>query len=124
MIPKADENGERLDAVQWEDSAEYNRETVIPNDDSWHLEFRDASGQYALAMCMEITDTQNNRHISTIRTVDWGYGSRDLILDHPNLRVIAENGTWCQVVDDATGECGFMMKKFLLDGSNVIGQEG
>ena len=91
MIPKADENGERLDAVQWEDSAEYNRETVIPNDDSWHLEFRDASGQYALAMCMEITDTQNNRHISTIRTVDWGYGSRDLILDHPNLRVIAEN---------------------------------
>lgn len=40
------------------------------------------------------------------------------------LRVIAENDTWCQVVDDATGECGFMMKKFLLDVSNVIGQEG
>ena len=40
------------------------------------------------------------------------------------LRVIAENGTWCQVVDDATGECGFMMKKFLLDASNVIAQEG
>ena len=40
------------------------------------------------------------------------------------LHVIAENATWCQVVDEATGECGFMMKKFLLDGSNVIGQEG
>ena len=40
------------------------------------------------------------------------------------LRVIAENGTWCQVVDDATGECGFMMKKFLLDATDVIGQEG
>ena len=40
------------------------------------------------------------------------------------LRVIAENGTWCQVVDDATGECGFMMKKFLLDANNVVGQEG
>ena len=40
------------------------------------------------------------------------------------LRVIAENATWCQVVDDATGECGFMMKKFLLEGANVIGQEG
>ena len=40
------------------------------------------------------------------------------------LRVIAENGTWCQVVDEATGECGFMMKKFLLDATNVIGQEG
>ena len=40
------------------------------------------------------------------------------------LHVIAENANWCQVVDEATGECGFMMKKFLLDGSNVIGQEG
>ena len=40
------------------------------------------------------------------------------------LRVIAENGTWCQVIDEATGESGFMMKKFLLDGTNVIGQEG
>lgn len=40
------------------------------------------------------------------------------------LRVIAENATWCQVVDDATGECGFMMKKFLLDANNVVGQEG
>ena len=40
------------------------------------------------------------------------------------LRVIAENGTWCQVVDEATGECGFMMKKYLLDGTNVIGQDG
>ena len=40
------------------------------------------------------------------------------------LRVIAENGTWCQVVDDATGECGFMMKKFLLEGVNAAGQEG
>ena len=40
------------------------------------------------------------------------------------LHVIAENADWCQVVDEATGECGFMMKKFLLDGSNVIGQEG
>ena len=29
------------------------------------------------------------------------------------LHVIAENGTWCQVIDEATGECGFMMKKFL-----------
>ena len=40
------------------------------------------------------------------------------------LRVIAENGTWCQVVDEATGECGFMMKQFLLEATNVDGQEG
>ena len=29
------------------------------------------------------------------------------------LRVIAENKTWAQVMDDTTGECGFMMKRFL-----------
>ena len=29
------------------------------------------------------------------------------------LRVIAENKYWAQVVDDMTGECGFMMKSFL-----------
>lgn len=29
------------------------------------------------------------------------------------LRVIAENKGWAQVMDDATGECGFMMKRFL-----------
>ena len=29
------------------------------------------------------------------------------------LRVIAENAGWAQVMDDATGECGFMMKRFL-----------
>ena len=40
------------------------------------------------------------------------------------LRVIAENGSWCQVVDDATGECGFMMKQFLLDVTGVADQNG
>ena len=40
------------------------------------------------------------------------------------LHVIAENGSWCQVVDDVTGECGFMMKQFLLDVTNVVGQDG
>ena len=40
------------------------------------------------------------------------------------LRVIAENGTWCQVIDEATGESGFMMKQFLLDVTNVVGQDG
>ena len=29
------------------------------------------------------------------------------------LRVIAENKYWAQVMDDATGECGFMLKSFL-----------
>ena len=29
------------------------------------------------------------------------------------LRVIAENKTWAQVVDDSTNECGFMMKNYL-----------
>lgn len=29
------------------------------------------------------------------------------------LRVIAENKSWAQVIDDSTGECGFMMKSFL-----------
>ena len=29
------------------------------------------------------------------------------------LRVIAENKTWAQVVDDSTNECGFIMKSFL-----------
>ena len=91
IVPASDENGSRLDSVRWEESEAYNRETAVANDGKWHLEFRDASGRYALALCMEITDTQNNRHISTIRTVDWGYGSRDMIYEHPNLRVIAEN---------------------------------
>ena len=40
------------------------------------------------------------------------------------LRVIAENNTWCQVVDEATGECGFMMKKYLLESVDAIGPEG
>lgn len=31
------------------------------------------------------------------------------------LRVIADNGTWCQVYDEATNEVGFMMKTFLLE---------
>ena len=30
-----------------------------------------------------------------------------------SLRVIAENKSWAQVMDDSTGECGFMMKSFL-----------
>ena len=30
------------------------------------------------------------------------------------LKVIAENGTWCQVMDETTGEVGFMLKSFLL----------
>lgn len=30
------------------------------------------------------------------------------------LRVIAENDTWCQVYDEVTNECGYMMKSFLL----------
>ena len=29
------------------------------------------------------------------------------------LRVIAENKTWAQVIDDSTNECGFIMKSFL-----------
>lgn len=29
------------------------------------------------------------------------------------LRVIAKNGTWAQVYDDTTGQCGFMMLSFL-----------
>ena len=29
------------------------------------------------------------------------------------LRVIAENKNWAQVMDDTTGECGFMLKSFL-----------
>ena len=29
------------------------------------------------------------------------------------LRVIAENKNWAQVMDDSTGECGFMLKSFL-----------
>ena len=90
-VPVSDGNGERLNYVEWEESRAYNRETVIANDGTWHPEFRDASGNYALAMCLEIADTQNNRHITTLRTVDWGYGSRDMIYENPNLRVIAEN---------------------------------
>ena len=34
------------------------------------------------------------------------------------LRVIAENKTWAQVMDDNTGECGFMMKRFLEKENN------
>lgn len=40
------------------------------------------------------------------------------------LKVIAQNGTWCQVVDETTGECGFMMKKFLLEVTDVTDPVG
>ena len=30
------------------------------------------------------------------------------------LKVVAENGTWCQVADETTGEIGFMLKSLLL----------
>ena len=30
------------------------------------------------------------------------------------LKVLAENSTWCQVYDESTGEVGFIMKKLLL----------
>ena len=40
------------------------------------------------------------------------------------LHVIAEDSMWCQVYDESTGECGFMMKKFLLEVSGVSGVEG
>ena len=30
------------------------------------------------------------------------------------LKVIAENGTWCQVMDESTGEVGFILKSLLL----------
>ena len=40
------------------------------------------------------------------------------------LHVIAEDSTWCQVYDESTGECGSMMKKFLLEVSGVSGVEG
>ena len=30
-----------------------------------------------------------------------------------SVRVIAENKYWAQVMDDSTGECGYMLKKFL-----------
>ena len=40
------------------------------------------------------------------------------------LHVIAEDSTWCQVYDESTGECGYMMKKFLLEVSGVSGIEG
>ena len=33
------------------------------------------------------------------------------------LKVIAENAYWCQVMDEATGEVGFMLKSLLLQGS-------
>ena len=40
------------------------------------------------------------------------------------LHVIAEDSTWCQVYDETTGECGYMMKKFLLEVTGVSGIEG
>lgn len=40
------------------------------------------------------------------------------------LRVIAEDSVWCQVRDEATGECGFIMKKFLMNVDGVASIEG
>lgn len=40
------------------------------------------------------------------------------------LRVIAENGSWCQVYDEKTGESGFMMKQFLLEIASSIDSNG
>ena len=41
------------------------------------------------------------------------------------LKVIAENGSWCQVVDESTGEVGFILKSLLLrtEGISVNGAE-
>ena len=30
------------------------------------------------------------------------------------LKVIAENGTWCQVLDETTNDVGFILKSLLL----------
>lgn len=40
------------------------------------------------------------------------------------LHVIAEDSSWCQVYDESTGECGFMMKKFLLNVDGVVNVGG
>ena len=40
------------------------------------------------------------------------------------VHVIAEDSTWCQVRDESTGECGFMMKKFLLEVNGVTSVSG
>ena len=40
---------------------------------------------------LEITDTQNRRHITPMRTLAWGYSAPDLLADSGVLRVLLEN---------------------------------
>ena len=37
------------------------------------------------------------------------------------LRVLAQNNTWAQVLDESTGICGFMMRNFLTDAGDGSG---
>jgi mannosyl-glycoprotein endo-beta-N-acetylglucosaminidase len=38
-----------------------------------------------------------------------------------SLHVLAENSTWAQLYDQATGTCGFMMREFLTDAGDGAG---
>ena len=77
--------------AEWTESTAYRRETVIPASELWHLEWRTLSNANALVMYLEITDTQNRRHITPMRTLAWGYSAPDLLADSGVLRVLLEN---------------------------------
>lgn len=79
----------------------------------------------------EITNSYNNfKAVTYTATVQPASNSRNINLrwgpsknlpvmttkqPGTELKVIAQNGSWCQVLDEETGEVGFMMKKFLKE---------
>jgi len=76
IVPQSEESG---DSVIWTEEDDFTRESIIRYLDDWHLEFRTTSDTRALGVLVEITDTQNNRHYTDMRTINTGSESPDLI---------------------------------------------
>lgn len=90
LFPVKEEGEGRRDTLEWRDEDDFSRESVIRFSDGWRLEFRTTSDARALAVCMELTDTQNNRHYTEMRTINTGSKSPDLIKDGIFARILAE----------------------------------
>ena len=84
-------DGEAFDSVEWHDSENYQRENVIRYADDWHVQFKKTSDRHSLVVCMEITDTQNNRHLTSLRSINSGNMSKDMLSGISNIRILAEN---------------------------------
>ena len=87
IVPQSGESG---DSVIWTEEDDFTRESIIRYLDDWHLEFRTTSDTRALGVLVEITDTQNNRHYTDMRTINTGSESPDLIKGGLYVRALAE----------------------------------